>query len=264
MEHIKNLLEERKTYLLKLKKKKEKALNNTPEGSLRLCSSGNRTQYYHRKNPKDSSGIYICQKDIQLARKLAQKDYDHKVLRAAEKELCAIGRYLKTYPAFNAEEIYESLHKDRRTLISPIIETDTQLIQRWNAVTYQSKEFYGETPEFYTARGERVRSKSELIIADLLCKEGVPYRYEYPVSLKGMGKIYPDFCVLNVNRRKEWYWEHLGMMDDPAYAEKALQKIASYEQNGIFPGESLILTYETRKNPINQKIVMLMIQRYLK
>lgn len=59
------------------------------------------------------------------------------------------------------------------------------------------------------------------------------------------------------------YWEHLGMMDDDSYVEKALQKIASYEQNGFFPGENLILTYETRQNPINQKLVLLMIQHYL-
>ena len=79
-----------------------------------------------------------------------------------------------------------------------------------------------------------------------------------------LGTVYPDFTVLNVKRRKELYWEHLGMMDDPEYVEKAMQKIAMYEENGIFPGESLILTYETRMNPISPKIVNLMISQYLK
>ena len=131
-------------------------------------------------------------------------------------------------------------------------------------VKYRGKEFYEGVPEFYTTKGERVRSKSELIIADLLEKEGVPYRYEYPIYLKGLGKIYPDFTVLNVRKRKTIYWEHLGMMDDSEYVDRALKKIATYEQNGIFPGENLVLTYETRTNPINQKMVMLMIQHYLK
>ena len=107
-------------------------------------------------------------------------------------------------------------------------------------------------------------SLSRLHIADLLNKEGIPYRYEYPILLSGLGTVYPDFTVLNVKRRKELYWEHLGMMDDPEYVEKALQKIAMYEENGIFPGESLILTYETRMNPISPKIVNLMISQYLK
>ena len=48
------------------------------------------------------------------------------------------------------------------------------------------------------------------------------------------------------------------------YVENAIRKIASYEQNGIFPGENLILTYETKKNPLNQKVIKMMIQRYLK
>ena len=68
---------------------------------------------------------------------------------------------------------------------------------------------------FYTSKGERVRSKSEVIIADVLNREGVPYRYEYPIYIKGIGKIYPDFTVLNIGIRKEMIWDHFGMMDDP-------------------------------------------------
>lgn len=54
------------------------------------------------------------------------------------------------------------------------------------------------------------------------------------------------------------------MMDNPAYAEKAVNKIHTYEQNGIFQGEDLLFTYETSKSPLSQKGIMRMIQRYLK
>lgn len=94
-------------------------------------------------------------------------------------------------------------------------------------------------------------------------KEGVPYRYEFPIHLNGIGKVYPDFTVLNKRERKEMHWEHLGMMDDPDYAEKAVRKIEMYQNNGFFPGDKLILTYETKMNPINPQTVMLIIQRYL-
>ena len=109
-----------------------------------------------------------------------------------------------------------------------------------------------------------MRSKSEVIIADLLGREKIPYRYEYPVKIKGWGKVYPDFTVLNVKKRKEMYWEHFGMMDDPEYVEKAVQKIEMYQKNGIYPGEHLIITYETRNVQINQKSIMGLIQHYLK
>ena len=264
MEQIKSILKTRENQLLQMKKDKEKALKNAPEGALRICSHGNRTQYYQRNDPKDFNGVYIRENDIHIAQELAQKDYDRKVLCAIEKELCAIKKYLSNYPMVNAEQIYENLHKERRKLVSPILETDEQYVYNWKSVKYQGKGFGEETPEFYTAKEERVRSKSELIIADLLNKEGIPYRYEYPIHLNGMGKIYPDFTVLNVKKRKEMYWEHFGMMDDLSYVEKALQKIALYEQNGIFHGENLILTYETRKNPMKQKEIMHLINHYLK
>lgn len=263
MEQVKELLKTREKYLLQMKKDKEKALEATPEGTLRICNSRNRTQYYQRTDPKDLNGSYIREQDINIARDLAQKDYNRKVLQAIEKEINAIKKYLSNYPEVNAELIYEKLHKERQKLVTPIWEPEEQYVNKWESIEYQGKGFNEDTPEFYTIKGERVRSKSELIIADLLSREGIPYRYEYPIYVKGVGKIYPDFTVLNVKNRKEMYWEHLGMMDDASYVEKALQKIEKYEQNSIFPGEKLILTYESRKNPLSQKQVLLMIRHYL-
>lgn len=42
-------------------------------------------------------------------------------------------------------------------------------------------------------------------------------------------------------------------MDDPIYARSAVKKIYGYEQNGIFEGERLILTYETDETIINTR-----------
>ena len=263
MEQIKNMLESRKKYLQKVKKNKEKALLIAPEGSLRICNHGNRTQYYLRENPKDFNGIYIREKDVRIAQSLAQKDYNQKVLRAAEKELNAINKYLLNYPTANIEQIYENLHKERQKLIVPLRVSDEQYIKEWEQVEYQGKKFREDTPELFTAKGERVRSKSEVIIADLLNREGIPYRYEFPIYFSEIGKIYPDFTVLNVRLRKEILWEHFGRMDDEEYVEKTVQKIASYERHGIFPGDNLILTYETGRTPLNQKTIARMIEHYL-
>jgi len=263
MEQINNLLEARKKYLLKIKKEKEQELINASEGFLRVSKHREKTQYYHRNNPKDTSGVYIREEDLELARRLVQKDYDTKILRSSEKELAAIEKYLLCKPMESVEQIYEKLHPARQKLICPIAETEAQYIYNWENVEYQGKEFNETTPPIYTAKGERVRSKSEIIIADSLNRAGVPYRYEYPIHLGGWGKIYPDFTVLNIKKRQELYWEHFGMMDDADYVEKALMKIMLYEENNIFPGVNLILTYETKQNPINQKIVRLLIEQYL-
>ena len=76
MKEIKTLVEKRKEVLLRLKKEKEKALQNVPQGTLRICQSGNRTQYYYRRDAKDSSGVYMPKAEHNFARKLAQKEYD--------------------------------------------------------------------------------------------------------------------------------------------------------------------------------------------
>ena len=264
MEEFKDLLETRKKKLQQIKKNKEKTLKKVPEGYLRICKSGNKTQFYHRTNPKDFNGKYIRSEEVEFAKKLAQKDYDSHVLKAAEKEIYAIDKYLSYVPNNVAEEIYETLHPERQKLVIPITLTDEKYVENWLSEEYERKSFYEDLPELYTANRERVRSKSEIIIADTLLREGIPYKYEKPLYLNTYGKIHPDFTVLNVRTREDFYWEHLGMMDDPQYVESALKKIEAYERSGFFLGEKLILTFESKRNPISQKVVNLLIENYLR
>lgn len=264
MNKIETLLKEREEYLTNLIAEKEHNLHGAPDGTLRINCRGDKTFYYHRKTPSDRSGTYLSGEESDKIQLLAQKEYDKKIVRAAEQELSAIKKYRTRFPAVRAEQIYEKLHKERQKLIIPVRTTDEEYISEWTGVQYLKKGFADHLPEYFTAKGERVRSKSEVIIADTLNREGIPYRYEYPVQIKGLGKIHPDFTVLNVKERKEFFWEHLGMMDDETYAENAVQRINAYEQNGIFPGEKLILTYETKENPVNQKQIKNVIQHYLK
>ena len=106
-----------------------------------------------------------------------------------------------------------------------------------------------------------MRSKSEVIIANMLKKHGVPYRYEFPLDLGGT-IIYPDFTILQLSRRRELIWEHMGMMDNPKYLERSLDKVTKYEMNGYYPGENLILTHETSASPLNMRLVENMIEKY--
>ena len=81
--------------------------------------------------------------------------------------------------------------------------------------------------------------------------------------LAGYGTVYPDFTFFSRKLRKEIYWEHEGMMDKAEYAGSAVKKINSYQLNGIFPGERLILTYETEQETLNSKVVSGLVEKYL-
>ena len=120
-------------------------------------------------------------------------------------------------------------------------------------------EFRDIEKEYYTKSGLRVRSKSELIITEMLDEEGIPYCYEKPLKLGGK-TVHPDFTLLNITERKEVYWEHFGMMDDLEYRNNAFLKMREYENNGMYQFDSVVWTFETYKYPINTKTVRSMVK----
>ena len=154
------------------------------------------------------------------------------------------------------------MSEGRKLLIAPIIETDEQYLQKWRDFHYEPLQYPDSTPLFPTDHGEMVRSKSEWIIANELYKGASAYRYEAPLYLNSFGTVYPDFTVLNLRCRKELYWEHLGMVDNPDYLSHNLQKIYAYMQNGYYPGDRLIVTAETRQCPLIIQVVKLMVKRF--
>ena len=52
-------------------------------------------------------------------------------------------------------------------------------------------------------------------------------------------------------------------MDDPVYAKNAIRKIQAYENNHIFPGDRLILTYETEQSILSTGKIEQMVKKYL-
>ena len=52
-------------------------------------------------------------------------------------------------------------------------------------------------------------------------------------------------------------------MDDPVYAQNAVRKIQAYEENNLYPGERLILTFETEKMVLNTPKVEKLVYKYL-
>lgn len=242
-------------FLRQLIERKEKALEGMPDGKLKGISHGSGYQYYIRKNDADRSGTYIRRKDLKLAKKLGQKEYDVKVLNAARKELQYLERMKKGCAGRTAEEIYGAMPLSFQELIQPIEETDEQYVKRWQSIQYTPAQFYEDTKVYHTAGGIAMRSKSETMIGNLLDRRHIPYCYEKPLELRGYKTIYPDFTLLHVGRREEIYLEHMGLLDDRGYRDAALEKIRAYELNGIFPGDRLILTYETQKIHLNLNLI---------
>ena len=99
---------------------------------------------------------------------LAQKSYDERVLQSAEKRYSQIRKLMKDYTDDELENIYLKEHPERQKLIKPVEPTWEQKMNEWISKGYEGKEFYEDMPVILTERGERVRSKSEKIMADFL------------------------------------------------------------------------------------------------
>lgn len=192
-------------------------------------------------------------KEIELLLKNEVNELKKIIEDTEKKRLKAIETFLTIYKQTSLKEMYRKMNPLRRELINAVAISDDEFVKRWQSVQYKGKEFKDDRQVLTTEKGERVRSKSEKIIADKLYLLGIPYRYEYPVVLDRNMVVYPDFTILKMPEREEVYLEHFGMMDDVEYVSAAFFKINSYERNGIYVGVNLFITHETGKNPLNTK-----------
>ena len=87
--------------------------------------------------------------------------------------------------------------------------------------------------QYETLSGDMVRSKEEVIVANILHQSGIPFTYEEPLHNPDGPPKAPDFTISW--RDKTYYWEHLGMLDVADYAEEWAVKKAWYEAH--YPGQ---------------------------
>ena len=251
----------------------EKALRAAPSGRLRISMSRGKPRFYEVTQKADNCGKYIPKTQAGRIRRLAQADYDRKILRSIQEESDLISRLADFYTEIDEdgeeffsspeEKILKKMNPVRRELIDPFDDTEEGYIEKWMNVVYDKKGFDPEAPEYYTGNKIRVRSETELMIAEMLEKQTIPFHYEKPLELRGFGTVHPNFTVLNVPQRKTMYWEHLGMMDDESNRDHVLRKIEAYMRNGLFPGIDLILTHETSERPLRPTLLEDIIDVYL-
>ncbi|KYG09089.1 hypothetical protein BE21_20050 [Sorangium cellulosum] len=121
-----------------------------------------------------------------------------------------------------------------------------------------------------TRRGDLVRSKSEVIIADALFTERVKYHYELDLVGSDGKRRSPDFTIPDEASDVTYYWEHLGMLYDPAYRARWEAKLAWYRKEGILPHTdgggpkgTLIITQDDERGGIDSSWVAKLIREIL-
>lgn len=264
MSELNELLFERKKKLEQLRMQILKDIRSSPEGSLRVLHKSGGPQYYLSVPELSGSypkGKYLKKKEVELAAAIARRDYGQRMLKMIDRQLVTLSKF-KSLSDNDLYRIYEEECIGRKILITPYLISDEAYLEKWLSTEYKGKEFSESAPEFYSNTGVRVRSKSEKIIADHLTDRKIPYHYEKPLFL-GKITVYPDFTILDLSHRKEIYYEHFGRMDDPTYADNAVQKINAYAKAGFILGDSLIATFETKDHPLDSGVLRNTFEKYV-
>ena len=147
------------------------------------------------------------------------------------------------------ELIYTGLTRFRRKLVL-LIEKDIEPLRRLRNPDFSNtrlrnthmftlalrpdkvKRPHLETLIHRTQKGVAVRSKSEVVVADVLEALEISYVYEQPLFSRLDPKDFrlPDFTASFEG--DVYYWEHLGMLSVPNYRESWERKRQWYEDNG--------------------------------
>lgn len=236
-------------------------------GSLRCSKRDGKYEYLCLS--EEGKVQYLGKDDMKIREQLAKKKQYQKMFDAAEREKVQIEKCIKTLQSgkciSDIDDVYPSLHKGIRKLVGPFTITDdgyaSKWLKEWRRARSQRRQLTGTLE---TQQGDKVKSKSEVIIADRLDSAGVPYVYEVTMGLDDGDSIrYPDFLVLNKRTRKQYIWEHLGMMDNGSYCVESQIKLEEYARNGYFPGKNLLITYESQNRPLSTRYVDQLIKEFL-
>ncbi len=239
-------------------------LKRAPEGHLNcIRESAKYTRWSYRRH-KSAKKQTIPKADVKFAKNLAVKRVDEIRSKELSDNRKAAELYLKHH--HKSDEVTQFL-KEHSGFIPLLKETEYDLendtLHSWAYASYPTNPLNPEKKIFETLKGDHVRSKSELLIANFLFTHQIPYRYECSIEL-GSNIYYPDFTIRHPQTKELFLWEHFGMMDETGYQRKAWAKLQNYAIHGFLPMINLITSYETLTHPLTQTYILMIIENYFR
>jgi len=111
--------------------------------------------------------------------------------------------------------------------------------------------------------GTMMRSKSEVIIANMLIQAGIPFVYEAPLFINGKN-VLPDFTILSlIDLKTEIIIEHQGMIFVDEYANKFIRSLRLFLQTDWIPNKNLFFTFDNAQETIDPGQVLSILRKYV-
>ena len=256
MDFVRDELEKLVRSLSDLEKNYIEELERCPSGSLLNNRSCGSPKYYH--SYYDSEGKWrrvtldLADPMINI---LARKEFIKNTLPALRTNLSLLQNLLMRYHSLDPVDIINASKRAYKLLPDKSFFTNQHEHELWQAVEdlevltddliayrcedhreWANREYQKNTYEYkglhLTSFGLRVRSRGELVIAEVAHTLGIPFRHDQLITLGDGSTISPDFSFED-KYFEEFYIDYCGMMDDPGYVRKQLIRRGKYERNGI-------------------------------
>src|SRR5665647_140709 len=265
MHRLKKMLLEQMDYESRLLERFEKEIKIIPEGSLCLKKvKGNAYIYFQNKKLSENRLLSPKNKDeAYLIEKLRNKFFIKKSIHQLRKNKKIMEALLECFIPFDPGEIRNKLAPVYKEVQIIEWKSDMELeLEKWKVEKKSENFLHPEGLRHISSKGQRVRSKSETIIADLLDYKDILYKYEEPLNINGQNFL-PDFTILRTFDNRIIYWEHFGMIYDAEYRKNMEVKLLAYGNSGIIPWDNLIITFDSEEGNIDVSMISAVIDKML-
>lgn len=250
-------LREMRTKLEKRRELVRISLAGCPPGYLLKTKSAGRTEFIHIYYENGMRRKKRVKEDSPEANLLIKKKCLETESGILDNNLELLDSLLKGFIPTGASSIMAGLPEKLREYFNmsadmPAVYSSKE-IEQWAKADYEQSDFMPEAKIHTTSWGLKVRSKSELLIAEKYHERGIPFRYEQVIRY-GENIIVPDFTILRADL-KLFYHEHCGMPGNEKYMKHHKSKLDIYESLGIVPWDNLIVTYDSKDGNLDLRII---------
>lgn len=226
----------------------------------------NRTYFYIKEGKRRKYLGGVKSDDVV---RIKRTRYVEKAIVVLENDLRLLDKLAKGYKLSDFEEINMMIPKTYRPETYDYYEHLPDVAKRWLEEKEAEKASYGPWyPEDLIHRvsnGLMVRTKSEMAIAEILLRNGIPFVYELPHVLKNGKVVHTDFTILSiVDYKTEYLLEHEGSMEDQEYRRKHSWRIENYFLSGFVPNVNIFFTFDGVDGSIDGESVQRIIDGWFK
>ncbi len=205
------------------------------------------TVYYYLKKKGVRKVKYLGPETNKTVNTIKEAKYTAELLRIIDNDIALLEKLTDEYVIPDHVSVNSRLPGIYRDPVLSFANSFSPEAARWKRIKEAEKArhpvFRPEDLKHTANDGTRMRSLSEMTIANYLISLGITFVYELPLIHHGK-RIYPDFTILSpIDNKTEIIIEHQGAMDSESYQAKYIRTMLFYLETKLVPNKDVFFTF---------------------